>query len=137
MSDKYNKLQIKKIEQINNLSILVKEKINTLFNYEIDTININEFDIEENRWITEYNKKKLEKIYLLTENLKNKQINSILEKILEEQDKEIINANVLLESLQNQINTIHDDNEIDKKITQSIKSEDEAEQLYKTLFNSK
>jgi RecG-like helicase len=135
MSDKYNKLQIKKIEQINNLSILVKEKINTLFNYEIDTININEFDIEENKWITEYNKKKLEKIYLLTENLKNKQINSILEKILEEQDKEIINANVLLESLQNQINTIHDDNEIDKKITQSIKSEDEAEQLYKTLFN--
>ena len=47
MSDKYNKLQIKKIEQINNLSILVKEKINTLFNYEIDTININEFDIKE------------------------------------------------------------------------------------------
>ena len=135
MSDKYNKLQIKKIEQINNLSILVKEKINTLFNYEIDTININEFDIKENKWITEYNKKKLEKIYLLTENLKNKQINSILEKILEEQDKEIINANVLLESLQNQINTIHDDNEIDKKIKQSIKSEDEAEQLYKTLFN--
>ena len=91
--------------------------------------------LKKNKWITEYNKKKLEKIYLLTENLKNKQINSILEKILEEQDKEIINANVLLESLQNQINTIHDDNEIDKKIKQSIKSEDEAEQLYKTLFN--